>query len=124
MLKARFTRRESYARRMARRSAAAKAQAEAAAKAEENLPDEPPDDMDKFRNKLARRLNMILSNQRRYWRGCKEPACRRQRACAAPNIHCSNAPPLPPSTPEATARAVAHVQRTINKVLAQRGEAE
>ena len=112
MQKARLTRRESYARRLERQSAKAKAEAEA-------LPDEPPRDMDKFRNDLARRINRYIANRKRYWCGCKEPACRRQRACMAPHIHCSNSPPRLPSTPAASARAVARVQRSLREAMAR-----
>lgn len=58
--------------------------------------DEPPRDIDEFRIALARRIAILIGNEKGYWRGCKEPCCRRQRSCCAPRICCSNAPPSPP----------------------------
>jgi hypothetical protein len=84
-----------------------------------------PENIDEFRNELARRINKFIADRRKkYWRGCKEPACRRRRTCLAPRIRCSNAPPLPPSTPEQQARTMAHVQRVIREVLARREKGE
>ena len=42
---------------------------------------EPPEDMDELRNAMARRISQLIGNRKEYWRGCKEPACRRQRTC-------------------------------------------
>lgn len=74
--------------------------------------------MDEFRNAMARRINMLIDNRKGYWRGCKE------RACFAPRIECSNAPPLPPQTPEDWGRLSAQIQRALREVMAQRGAAE
>ena len=79
-----------------------------------------PENIDEFRTELARRINRFIGDRKKYWRGCKELSCRRRRACLAPRIHCSNAPPLPPSTPEQQARAMAHVQCVLREVLARR----
>jgi hypothetical protein len=83
-----------------------------------------PENIDEFRNEMARRINKFIGNRARYWRGCKEPACRRHRACAAPRIHCSNAPPHRPSTPDQRARAIARVQRTLREVMARHDAGE
>jgi hypothetical protein len=79
-----------------------------------------PEDIDEFRNALARRISRLIGDHEEYWRGCKELSCRRRRACLAPRIHCSNAPPLPPRTPEQQARAMARVQRMLREVQARR----
>lgn len=77
--------------------------------------DEVPADMDEFRNTLARRIAVFIGNRQQYWRTCREPLCRRQRACAAPGIRCSNAPRLPPD-PERTARAMGQLQRALKSL--------
>ena len=56
--------------------------------------DDAPLDIDAFRNEMARRLRIIVSNRQRRWCGCREPSCRRARACRAPQGRCSNAKPL------------------------------
>ena len=87
--------------------------------------DDPvPENIDEFRTELARRINKFIGDRKKYWRGCKEPACRRHRACVAPRIHCSNAPPDRPSTPERRARAVAQLQRTLREVQGRRQAGE
>ena len=93
--------------------------------APEPADDDPvPANIDEFRDELARRINKFIGDRKKYWRGCREPVCRRQRTCAAPRIHCSNAPPLPPRTPKQTARAMAHVQRVLRETLARREQGE
>ena len=79
-----------------------------------------PENIDEFRTELARRINKFIGDRKKYWRGCKEPACRRRHACLAPRIHCSNAPPLPPSTLEQRARTMAQVQRMLREIEARR----
>jgi hypothetical protein len=86
--------------------------------------DAVPENIDEFRTELARRINKFIGDRKKYWRGCKEPACRRRRACLAPRIRCSNAPPLPPSTPEQRARTMAHVQRVMREIEARREQGE
>ena len=82
--------------------------------------DDPvPEDIDEFRNELARRIAKFIGNRTQAWRGCRERACRRARACLAPNIHCSNAPPNT-STPEEKAAVIARVQQAIRETLARR----
>ena len=71
---------------------------------------EPPPDMDAFRTQLARRIAMFINA----WRGCKEPLCRRNRGCMAPNFNCANAPR---STPEQRARNWPRVPAAVNKGL-------
>jgi hypothetical protein len=85
---------------------------------EQGESDAPPADMDEFRNALARRINRLIGNRQQFWRGCPERMCRRQRACAAPWVRCSNAPLLPPD-PDGTARAMAEVQRVLNSCRAR-----
>jgi hypothetical protein len=100
--------------------------------AQANLPavpkpadDDPvPENIDDFRNELARRISRLIAVEQGYWRGCQERACRRRRACVAPRIHCSNAPPLPPMTPEQEAQAIAQVQHMLREVMAQREQGE
>ena len=86
--------------------------------------DAVPENIEEFRTELARRINKFIGDRKKYWRGCKEPACRRRRACLAPRIRCSNAPPLPPSTPERRARTMAHVQRVLREIDARREQGE
>jgi hypothetical protein len=87
--------------------------------------DDPvPANIDEFRTELARRINKFIGDRKKYWRGCKERSCRRHRACAAPRIHCSNAPPSRPSTPQQHARFMAQLQRTLREVQAQREAGE
>jgi hypothetical protein len=83
--------------------------------------DDPvPTDIHEFRNKLARRISRLVANEKEYWRGCRERACRRQRACAAPRGRCSNAPPLPPDPDgRRAARVMAQVQRVLRESLAR-----
>jgi len=87
--------------------------------------DEPPRDIDEFRNAMARRIEILIANEKGYWRGCKQPACRRQRGCCAPRGYCSNAPPPPPD-PDGRrfARVQAMFLRALNAARAQREEAE
>jgi hypothetical protein len=89
---------------------ARRARREAIAQGED---DALPADIDEFRYALARRIARFIGNRQQFWRGCPERLCRRQRACAAPRIRCSNMPLLPPD-PERTARALAEVQRALN----------
>ena len=83
-----------------------------------------PENIDEFRNALARRISRLIGDHEEYWRSCKELSCRRRRACLAPRIHCSNTPPLPPSTPERRARTMAHVQRVMREIEARREQGE
>jgi hypothetical protein len=71
---------------------------------------EPPPDMDAFRNQLARRIAMFINA----WRGCKEPLCRRNRGCMAPDIHCAN---VARPSPEQLARDWPRVQAAVSKAL-------
>ena len=83
--------------------------------------DDPvPVDIDEFRNKLARRISRLVANEKEYWRGCKERACRRQHACFAPHVRCSNAPPKRPDPDgRRAARVKAQVQRVLRESLAR-----
>jgi hypothetical protein len=82
-----------------------------------------PADIDEFRNAMARRISILIANDAGYWRSCKEAACRRAHACLAPHIHCSNAPPLPPMSPEEEARRRAEVLRALKQTI-ERNERE
>lgn len=77
----------------------------------------PPADIDEFRNALARRIAISIGNRERAWRTCKEPRCRRARACLAPRIQCSNAPPPKPDPDgRRLARTLAQLRRTMEAV--------
>jgi len=81
--------------------------------------DDPvPVDIDEFRYKLARRITRFVANEKEYWRGCKERACRRQRSCAAPHVRCSNAPP---KRPDPDGRRAARVMAQVQRALRERG---
>jgi hypothetical protein len=86
--------------------------------------DDPvPLDIDEFRNELARRITRFIGNRKEYWRGCKERACRRQHACVAPRVRCSNAPPLPPDPDgRRVARVMAQVQRALRDARERQNE--
>ena len=68
--------------------------------------------IDEFRDALARRISRFIADEQGCWRGCKE------RACAAPRIDCSNAPPLPPMMPEQEARGIARVHLALREAIA------
>jgi hypothetical protein len=87
------------------------------------FPEQPPKDIDQFRLMMARRIAIFIGNRRRAWRGCPEPVCRRQRACLAPRISCTNAEPVQ-HTPEQSARALAQVQRALREVQARQEKGE
>jgi hypothetical protein len=115
MSKFRMTRKESDRRRAARRDAQVKAM----------FPGEPPDNTDAFRFALARKLSMAVGDQQKSWRACREPACRRSRACMAPRNTCANfKPPRRPLTPDQEAGAMATLKRMLREKLDGRGEAE
>jgi hypothetical protein len=74
------------------------------------LDDEPCEDTPEFRAAFARRLAMFIN----HWHGCPEGICRRNRGCMAPNVVCSNLPPL---TPEEIERDWPEVQARIYKAV-------
>jgi hypothetical protein len=82
-------------------------------------PDEVPANIDVFRNTLARRIALFIGNRKQLWRGCPERICRRQRACAAPRIRCSNAPPSLPPDPVRTARVMGQLTRALKSLPPQ-----
>ena len=90
--------------------------------------EEPPEDIDALRNELARRIAMLIGNRKGSWRSCKERLCRRARGCKAPRIHCTNAGPSAPVSPERLARTMALVRRTLDaravEIDAQRSAGE
>lgn len=77
--------------------------------------DETPQDIDAFRNDLARRLRIIISNQQRRWCGCREPSCKRARACRAPRGGCSNRKPTKPVSERQSARGRAMLARALRE---------
>jgi hypothetical protein len=81
-------------------------------------PDQPPRDIDTLRLELARRINMFVGKKRR-WRTCKEPVCRRARACVAPAIECSNAPP---PRPDPDGRHLQSVQAALRRMVEEHAE--
>ena len=79
---------------------------------------EPPQDKDAFRYQLARRIAMFINA----WRGCKEPLCRRNRGCMAPNFNCANAPrPSPEERARDWPRVQAEVYKALQAEIARRG---
>jgi hypothetical protein len=102
----------------AARRARRQAREQAAEQAAEQGGDELPVDIDEFRTALARRISRLIGNRLQYWRDCPERMCRRQHACAAPRVRCSNAPPLPPN-PDGAARVAAEIQRALKSFPAR-----
>ena len=83
--------------------------------------DKPPDDADEFRNGLARSITMFINT----WQGCPEPLCRRHRGCMAPNIHCTNDPPLPAKEPDHDwPKAKVEILNALQELRADHGEQE
>ena len=81
--------------------------------------DAPPADIDAFRYALARRIAMFIND----WRGCPEPLCKRMRGCMAPHSRCTNARPVK-ADPEALARTMALVHRTLREAIDRRDAAK
>ena len=77
--------------------------------------DDAPQDIDAFRMELARRLHILVSNQQRRWCGCREPSCKRARACRAPRGVCSNSKPTKPVSERQSARARAMLARALRE---------
>ncbi len=84
--------------------------------------DGPPRHIDDIRRDLARRIHMLISDQQKLWRSCRERPCRRARHCIVPRGRCSNAEPLPPMSPEREALARARMLRAVQAALARAGE--
>lgn len=91
---------------------------------EPEVDDDPvPKNIHEFRNELARRISRFIADRRQSWRGCPERCCRRMRACAAPHVRCSMAPPSKPDPiGRRTARVLAKVQRAFRDFAEARGE--
>ncbi|MDI1342550.1 MAG: hypothetical protein PSV22_00420 [Pseudolabrys sp.] len=77
--------------------------------------DGAPRDIDAFRQDLARRLHILVSNQLRCWCSCREPSCKRARACRAPQGHCSNRKPGKPVSERQSARSRAMLARALRE---------
>jgi hypothetical protein len=78
---------------------------------------EPPEDMDVFRYALSRRIHTLLGDARR----CREPACRRLRRCAGPDMRCVRDFPAPPVTQQQRSKAMADIQRALKRRAAELG---
>jgi hypothetical protein len=81
--------------------------------------DAPSAGIDAVRNAVARQIAMIIND----WRGCPEPLCKRMRGCMAPHIRCTNARPAK-ADPEALARTIALVHRTLRELDDRRAAEE
>jgi hypothetical protein len=117
------TPRKATKRPLSRRERAALRGKRNDARAVQLTPDTPPTDIDQLRLKVARRIIMFIANRAEYWRGCREPACRRTRACIAPDGECRNAPPLPPDPDgRRLARTLAEFRRALERRVAEEHE--
>ncbi len=76
-----------------------------------------PKDIDVFRMALCRHLHTMLGDARR----CPEPACKRTRRCAGPDMRCLRDAPPVRITEEESARARAEFKRAIDDEIARRG---
>jgi hypothetical protein len=70
------------------------------------------EDVHEIRRRLMRRVSMIVNR----WRGCREPLCRRQRGCMAPQGNCTNIASEPP----ADERRLGAFKATLRKALQAR----
>jgi hypothetical protein len=75
--------------------------------------DPVPSNPDEFRRELTRRIYSFLA----MWRGCREPLCRRARACRGRTFACA---PTLPDSPKQTARVMARMRRVLERRLAER----
>lgn len=83
--------------------------------------DDPvPQNIDDIRDALARRIHQLISTEEQLWRTCREPCCKRARACRAPKIGCSNERPRKPATAEQVARVKAEFYRALQAEVARR----
>jgi hypothetical protein len=73
--------------------------------------------MDVFRYALARRIHTLLGDARR----CREPACRRTRRCAGPDMRCARDFPAPPVTDEKWSRMKADLMRALKRRATELG---
>lgn len=81
--------------------------------------DEIEEDTVAFRNALARRISMAVSNEKQRWRSCGLRACKRARGCMAPQFRCANEQPRRPLNAEQEARSIARLQRALRQHLEQ-----
>ena len=81
--------------------------------------DEIPQDIDAFRNALARKISIFVSNEKGGWRSCAAPCCKRARGCCAPRGLCSRPTKPRPIKPEHAARNRAALQRDLAAACAQ-----
>lgn len=79
-----------------------------------------PKDIEVVRMALCRHLHTMLGDARR----CPEPACKRTRRCAGPDMRCLRDAPPVTITEEESARARAEFRRAIDDEIARRGGVE
>jgi hypothetical protein len=77
--------------------------------------DSEPEDIEAFRRRMLRKMNDITKE----WRSCREPICRRAKACVATNLTCASR--LPKLTPEQHGRAGADLLRALQRRVAELG---
>ena len=78
---------------------------------------ELPKDIEVFRMALCRHLHTMLGDPRR----CPEPACKRTRRCAGPDMRCLRDAPPVAITEDESARARAEFRRALDDEIARRG---
>ncbi len=76
--------------------------------------DDMPRDIDEFRIAMARRICNFLGR----WRTCKEPICKRARACRGKTLACSGG--APKLTPQQDARYRARMVHALAKAIANK----
>ena len=77
--------------------------------------DSVPEDIEEFHRSLIRKMNDITNE----WRSCKEPVCRRAKACVAQSLICSSG--LPKLTPEQDARVRSDLYFRLKRRLEELG---
>jgi hypothetical protein len=82
--------------------------------------DSVPEDMDLFRFAMTRRIVTMLGTPRR----CRESVCRRSKRCMGPTMRCRRDFPLPKTSPERSAAAIATVYKALQRRLAELDAAE
>jgi hypothetical protein len=80
--------------------------------------DSEPEDIEEFRRRMLRKMNDVTKE----WRSCKEPICRRAKACVAQNLVCASR--LPKLTPEQDARARSDLYFAAQRRVAELGGRE
>lgn len=74
----------------------------------------PAGDIDVMRFALIRRIETLAKT----YRTCREPLCKRMKACVGPTLRCRReGKPLPELTPEQRSKALAQVRRAMLRRL-------